>query len=82
MIHRGQRETSEGVWSSLTSTQTLTSCCEGGMSGKVSLYEEVDVKRLANMKYLIIGECGGDDAGGGGGGGEGEREEKEEELTF
>ena len=37
----------------------------------MSPYEEVAVKRLVNMKYLTIGECGGDGDGGGGGGGDG-----------
>ena len=37
----------------------------------MSPYEEVAVKRLVNMKYLTIGECGGDGDGGGGGGGGG-----------
>ena len=37
----------------------------------MSPYEGVAVKRLVNMKYLTIGECGGDGDGGGGGGGDG-----------
>ena len=37
----------------------------------MSPYEEVAVKRLVNMKYLTIGECGGDGGGGDGGGGDG-----------